>query len=159
MVAIKNLRLYLETTVFNYYFDENRDGHVDTVQLFEAIGAGHFEAYTSAYVTDELKKAPEPKRNNMLSLIKKYNLVSFDLNAESDRMADLYVQEGVIPFKYRTDAAHIAIASIHGLDCVVSYNFEHINRNSTRLLTGRINYENGYRSVAICVAKEVLSDE
>ena len=65
------LRLYLETTVFNYFFDE-RKGHEDVVKLFEAIKAGKFKGYTSQYVIDELKRANEPKRTNMLSLIKDY---------------------------------------------------------------------------------------
>ena len=43
MIGIRKLRLYLETTVFNYYFDVNREGHCDTVKLFEAIGTGLYE--------------------------------------------------------------------------------------------------------------------
>jgi len=44
---MKKLRLYLETTMFNYYFDSERDGHSATVKLFEAIGAGEYVGYTS----------------------------------------------------------------------------------------------------------------
>ena len=29
---MKKLRIYLETTLFNYYFDEDRDAHADTVR-------------------------------------------------------------------------------------------------------------------------------
>jgi predicted nucleic acid-binding protein len=158
-MPIKNLRIYLETSVFNYYLDANRGGHADTVRLFEAIEAGDYEGYTSEYAVNELRKAPEPKRSNMLALIEKCSLTSFDINEESDRMADLYLENGVIPFKYRIDAAHIAIASVYGLDCVVSYNFEHINRVRTKLLTERINVREGYSGVVICTAKEVLEDE
>ena len=39
---IEKLRLYLETTVFNYYFDEDRPGHEDVLRLFEAIKAGKY---------------------------------------------------------------------------------------------------------------------
>ena len=44
------LKLYLETTVFNYYFDDDREGHENVLELFEAIKAGKFEAYTSELV-------------------------------------------------------------------------------------------------------------
>ena len=47
-------RIYLETTMFNYYFDEDRDAHADTVRLFEDIAAGKYAAFTSVYVIDEL---------------------------------------------------------------------------------------------------------
>ena len=49
MRKIEKLKLYLETTVFNYYFDEDREGHGDVLKLFEAISEGKYEAYTSLY--------------------------------------------------------------------------------------------------------------
>jgi predicted nucleic acid-binding protein len=81
MISIKKLRLYLETTVFNYYFDTDRDGHEDTVRLFEAIGAGEFEGYTSEYVMAELRGAKEPKKSNMLFLTGKYGIAILDTRA------------------------------------------------------------------------------
>ena len=56
VIKIDKLRLYLETTVFNYYFDKNRPGHYDVVRLFVAVEAGLFYAYTSEYVIQELRK-------------------------------------------------------------------------------------------------------
>ena len=36
---------------------------------------------------------------------------------------------------------------------------KHINRAKTRILTAAVNHEEGYNSVVICTAKEVLDDE
>jgi len=47
---MRKQKVYLETTLFNYYFDEDRDAHADTVRLFEDIAAEKYEAYTSAYI-------------------------------------------------------------------------------------------------------------
>ena len=68
----EKLRLYLETTVFNYYFDEDRQGHEDVIKLFEAIRAGEFEVCTSELVVRELEKARESKRGKMLVLTEDY---------------------------------------------------------------------------------------
>jgi len=39
---MKKKKIYLETTLFNYYFDtENQDYHADTVALFKACAAGN----------------------------------------------------------------------------------------------------------------------
>jgi hypothetical protein len=159
MVCIKKLRLYLETTLFNYYFDSERDGHTDTVKLFEAIGTGNYEAYTSGYTILELEDAPEPKRSKMLALVEEYHITVLGITGESNRIADLYVAEKIIPARYGNDSAHIAIASIHGLDCILSYNFRHINRLRTKILTERVNRAEGYNGVIICTSKEVLDDE
>ena len=40
------MKVYLGTTLFNYYFDEDRDAHADTVTFFEECAAGRFEPYT-----------------------------------------------------------------------------------------------------------------
>jgi hypothetical protein len=145
--------------VFNYFFDLDRKGHTDTVRLFEAIEAGRHKGYTSGYTIYELRKAIEPKRSKMLTLIEKYDITVLDIEDESDRMADLYIQGGAVPPAYRLDGAHIAIASIHGLDCVLSYNFRHINRLTTKRLVEKINHAEGYGGIVICTAKEVLDDE
>ena len=97
MRIIEKLRLYLETTVFNYYFDEDRPGHEDVLKLFEAIKAGKYEAYTSELVARELEKAPEPKRSNMLALIEKYEVKSLSSNRKVETLGELYIEKGIIP--------------------------------------------------------------
>jgi len=158
MVGIRKLRLYLETTVFNYYFDEDRDGHEDTVRLFEAIGAGEYEGYASVHVMGELKKTQEPKRSNMLALVNKYDIKVLRDDIRIVTLSELYIENGIIPATYRLDSSHIAVASVYNLDCIVSYNFEHINRAKTKILTAQVNREAGYNTVLICTSKEVLDD-
>ena len=51
-------KIYLETTMFNYYFDTERDAHADTVNLFQEIKDGKYKAFTSAYAIRELERAP-----------------------------------------------------------------------------------------------------
>jgi predicted nucleic acid-binding protein len=143
--------------MFNYYFDADRDGHEDTVRLFEAVGAGEYEGYTSGYVILELRDAPEPKQSHMLDLVDRYGLDILDIGDESERMTNLYVQNGIIPAKFRIDAAHIAVASIHGLDCVLSFNYQHINKLKTKRLTKSLNLGEGYEEITICTPMEVLN--
>lgn len=155
----EEMRLYLETTIFNYYFDTDRDGHADVVLLFEEIRAGRHEAYTSEYTAAELDDAPEPKRSKMLALIVQYGITVFPITDEIDRLADLYVSQNIIPSRFWDDSAHIAAATVNGLDCIVSYNFQHINRLKTKVRTEDVNHKEGYRAVTICIAKEVLDDD
>jgi predicted nucleic acid-binding protein len=145
--------------VFNYYFDVDRDGHEDTVRLFEAIGRGEFEGYASEYVMGELKRTKEPKRNNMLALVEKYDIKILNDDARALGLAEFYIKNEVIPITHRLDSIHIAVASVYGLDCIVSYNFTHINRSKTKILSVRINREAGFGGIVICTSKEVLDDE
>jgi predicted nucleic acid-binding protein len=152
-------KIYLETTLFNYYFDKDRDAHVDTIKLFSEIAAGKYEAFTSTYVTDELENAPEAKREKMLGLIAEYDITVLAPNDEAVRIADIYIEEGVIPQNYKMDCLHIAIATVNELDMIVSMNFRHIVKRKTILATGKINSLNGYRAIEIYSPMEVVEDE
>lgn len=156
---MKPLRLYLETTMFNYFFDTERDGHADTVRMFEMIAAGVYEGYTSEYVTYELEQSMEPKKSDMLALIDKCHISVLELNEEIDHLAEVYIRERIVPAKYGFDSAHIACASVNGLDCVLSFNFRHINRLRTKEMTALINLREGYKSIIICTPMEVIDNE
>ena len=159
MKIIEKLRLYLETTVFNYYFDEDRQGHEDVLKLFEAVRSGRFEIYTSDLVIRELEKAQEPKRTKMLSLIEDYKPKMLENSSKVKYLGQLYIENAIIPASHLFDSLHVAIASVYELDCIVSYNFHHINRNKTRFMTASINKEEGYSGIMIVTAEEVLSFE
>ena len=148
-------RIYLETTMFNHYFDTDREAHAATVELFKEIQAERYEAYTSLYVTDELGAAEEPKRSNMLDLIAGYDIEVLDVSEEARNLADMYVKEGVIPVKYTSDALHIACATVNELDYIFSLNFRHINKLKTKTMTSVINIREGYRPVTIASPMEV----
>jgi len=156
---MRKLKVYLETTLFNYYFDEDREAHPATVRLFEDIAAEKYEAYTSDYAVDELEKTISDKREKMLALIGQYGISVLGLDKEAEQLADAYVEQGIIPVKYRTDGVHIAVAAVNDLDMIISMNFQHIVKRKTKLGTGSINALNGYRAVEVYNPMEVSDDE
>ena len=156
---MRKQKVYLETTLFNYYFDEDRENHPDTVKLFEDVLSGKYEAFTSLYVVEELVKTPSEKRDNMIALIERYGIMALALSDEAERLADVYVEQGIIPLKYRTDGVHIAVAAVNDLDMIISMNFQHIVKRKTKIGTGNINALNGYRVVEICTPMEVNDSE
>jgi hypothetical protein len=79
-----------------------------------------------------------------------------EIDLESEKMADRYVEEGIIPERYRSDALHIAVAVINGIDAIVSWNFEHIVKLKTRVMVNGINRLLGYHEIEICSPEEVV---
>jgi predicted nucleic acid-binding protein len=152
-------KIYLETTLFNFYFDTDRDAHAATVKLFEEIAAGKYEPFTSEAVLVELRKASDEKRDKMVGLISEQEVPVLELNAEAERLADIYVRDGVIPLKYRTDGLHIALAAVNDLDMIISLNFKHIVRKKTVTMTGLVNINLGYKPVEIHTPMEVVDRE
>ena len=48
------------------------------------------------------------------------------LEGTADELAERYCNERIVPFAFKMDALHIAVATLWKADALVSYNFEHI---------------------------------
>ena len=153
-------RIYIETSVFNFVFaDDAPDKKRDTLKLFDEIKAGLYEPYASVYVLEELEQASEPKRTKMLDLLREYKIKTLEADPEAERLADVYVSEGMIPFKYAADSQHIAMATVKGMDFIVSLNFKHIVKRKTIEMSEFINYREGYKKIGIYSPAEVIDSE
>jgi hypothetical protein len=153
------MKIYLETSIFNHYFELARDAYPATIQLFEEIRSGKFIPYTSIFVTRELENAPTEKSKKMLDLIHKFNITILNDTDFVYNIADLYIKNNIIPFKYIMDALHIAISVVNNLDKIISLNFKHIVRDKTKIFTEYICKINGYTPLTINSPMEVIDND
>ncbi|MFP3041488.1 hypothetical protein LQZ19_06655 [Treponema primitia] len=77
----------------------------------------------------------------------------------SGYFAALYIAEEAISPAWPSDAAHIAITAVNGLDFIVSLNFTHIARPWTVERVRRVNARENYKSIGIYKPLEVLESE
>jgi len=153
------LKVYLETTIFNRFLEDNREYNRESKVLFEKISQKEIEAYSSTYVIEELDKASEPKRSIMLNLIHQYKITVLEIDKRAYDLSDIYIEMGIIPQKFRIDGIHIAMAAINNMDCIVSLNFHHINKLKTKMATEIIHRMKGYNNPFICTPMEVIDYE
>jgi hypothetical protein len=159
---MKTPKIYLETTMFSFYYgqeisSEYRQYKIEARAVFDLLKAGEFEPYTSTLTTDEIDGEPnQEKRENMWRLITDYKVNVLPADDEVKRLADLYIQEKAVPESHPTDAAHIAITTVNGLDFIVSLNFTHIARPWTDERVRRVNIREGYQGIGIYRPAEVL---
>jgi predicted nucleic acid-binding protein len=152
-------KIYLETTVFNFvFYDKEPEKQADTIKLFKEINEGKFQPFTSEYVTGELENASVDKRTKMVGLIAPFNVNVLKKSNEINRLAETYIIEGIIPKKHETDALHIAAATVNDLDIIVSWNFRHIVKRKTILMTESVNLRYGYKKVEIYSPSAVIDN-
>jgi hypothetical protein len=116
-------------------------------------GLDAHERLCSNLTLEELRQAPSTLVHELLALTDGFQIIPID-----DRMkvlAQVYVQQGVVPPKYVADALHIAAAVYGGADALVSWNFRHLVRRSTRLLVNYINAKQGLRTIEILAPPEI----
>jgi hypothetical protein len=92
----------------------------------------------------------------MESLDNEYQIRLLPVTPEVSRLANVYIRVGAIPADYFTDAAHIAITAINGLDVIVSLNFEHIAWPWTVDRVRWVNIQEGFKAIGIYRPVKVL---
>ena len=156
------LKIYLETTMFSFFYEERQDGKYPIYksqvrEVFQRIKTGEYEPFTSPLTLEEIaKERDQAKRDRMGTLAAEYGIKVLDESDEAKRLAALYIQEEAIPDAYETDAVHIALATVNGLDFIVSLNFTHIVRPWTIERVRRVNKREGYQGIGIYKPSEVL---
>ena len=71
-------------------------------------------------------------------------------------LANRYIDEKVITERSFNDAVHIALATIHAVDALISWNFKHIVNLSRIRLYNSVNLKYGYSTIDIRSPREVL---
>ncbi len=154
---MKKIKYYLDTTIFNFVFAEGDVEKKDiTIKLFKDFPETAEGIYISDEVIREISRADEPRKSQLEGLIRATNPLLLEVNIEAQELADRYVKEGIIPPRYRSDALHIAIAVINGIEAIISWNFKHIVKLKTRIMVNGVNRLLGYHEIEICSPEEVV---
>ncbi|MBF0369517.1 MAG: PIN domain protein [Magnetococcales bacterium] len=149
-------RIYTDTSVIGGYLD--KEFKEWSVPLVESFQSGSRIIVLSNITILELDRAPS-KVKSVLEKIPESHRESVILTDEAKSLAKNYIQAGVISAKKSADAQHIALATIHRVDVLVSWNFKDIvNLNQIRGYNA-INLRLGYPLLEIRTPREVIGDE
>ena len=152
----RKLVLYIDTSVIGGYFDVEFE--VETKMLFESVLNNEFDIMFSNITEDELLNAPEQVRQ-LLSNIPERNKTRIELSGEAVQLADTYISENVVGKTSRDDCFHIALATIHKADILVSWNFKHIVNVIRIRGYNAVNMKLGYPTIDIRSPKELIDYE
>ena len=118
------LSLYLETSVVGAYLDNGEPFRRDLTIRWWEHELSEYDVFSSMLVRRELEHISEPHRKGYLNLIEP--LKNLDLSEEVAILAEGYISRGIFHRKYIADALHVALASFHKIDYLVTWNFGHL---------------------------------
>jgi predicted nucleic acid-binding protein len=151
---MKILRIYIENSVIGGYFDEEFKDQ--TQKLFDAFRNGIYKAVISAHTIWELNNgAPDSVKENLKTI----ELEEHDVTEEMLELTEKYMNEKIVSENYRSDALHIAAATVLGVDVLVSWNFKHIVNLDKIKLFNSVNMREGYSILEIRTPQEVIRNE
>jgi hypothetical protein len=160
---MKKLKVYLDTSIINFLFaDDTPDFKKVTEDLFENfIRKNIYDTRVSEVVFDEINRTEnEDKKLNLLKVIKDFNIPFDNYNDEAEKLAVIYINEGIIPAKKYDDARHIGLSTINNFDVLLSWNFKHLaninKRNKIKIINEREGY---YYPLDLVTPIQLLYDE
>jgi predicted nucleic acid-binding protein len=146
-------RFYFDTSVFGGVYDIEFD--IISQQLFEKVKSGEITCVYSDLTVGELENAPQRVRNFLASLPQE-NLEFVVISDESLALARQYITEKVVGETSFDDCVHIALATIHKVDVLVSWNFKHIVNIYRIRGYNSINIRQGYATLEIRSPKDII---
>jgi len=153
---MKKQRIYLDTSIFGGLHDEEFKDY--TEPLFERVKKSEFEIIYSNVTEQELENAPDRIRAT-IELLPKDSTVYVKSDIESANLAKKYIDEGVVGPTSYADCLHIALATIHNANILISWNFKHIV-NVVRIVGyNSVNIAEGYKPIDIRSPRELMTYE
>lgn len=142
---MRRLKLYLETSVWNYHDANDTPEKRDITRYFLANwNAWNYELYIGETVIEEIEDASPERQRTLLSLIESVRPRVLALEGEVAELAAAYLAAGALPARARADATHVAFGTVFELDAVVSWNMRHIANLRRQESVHAVNLANGY---------------
>lgn len=150
---MENIKIYLDTSVISALFD-TRTPERQRLTKKAWINFKNYEVYISEKVLYEINQTNDSQKRALLSeAISGYNVLA--VTAESKDLANEYIKQGIFSEKYFSDALHVALASVNGINYLLSWNFNHLVKVKTRRLIVLVNAIKDYPAVEIITPPEL----
>jgi len=154
-------KVYLETSFVSYLAAwPSRDlivaGHQQITHEWWRRRRAGFDLFISQRVIDEAIAGDREAAQRRLALLEVVPLL--DLNAQVVRLAEELVAQGAFPEVASADAVHVAVATVHAMDFLLTWNCRHIaNAQNVRTATG-ICRARGFQIPCICTPEELMGE-
>jgi predicted nucleic acid-binding protein len=154
-------KLYMETTVPSYLTSRpSRDliiaGHQQITREWWEKRRDAFDVFISQLVVDEASAGDPAAVRERLKAIQ--DLPLLDILPEAGPLAAGLLNAGILPRKAAADAAHIALAAVHGMDFLITWNCVHIANAVIAKAVARVCEEHGFDCPVICTPEELLGE-
>jgi predicted nucleic acid-binding protein len=155
----KKESVYIETTVVSYLTawlsrDLIRAAHQQITQEWWHYRRNDFEIFISEFVINEAAAGDTEAAEKRLEALS--DIALLDVNLEVENLAKSLIADHALPGKAVTDALHIAVAAVHGINYLLSWNCKHIANAEMQSVIEKVCAEQGYQCPKICTPEELL---
>lgn len=151
--------VYIETSILGYLTARSsRDivvaANIEITREWWDTRRGYFQLYSSQAVVKETSQGDAEIASQRLAIIR--DLALLDLNQSVIDLAEQLLGRSNLPAKADVDAIHIAAATVHGMDYLLTWNCKHIANAQIQRKLAEISLDFGYELPILCTPYEML---
>jgi hypothetical protein len=153
--------VYLETTFVSYLValparDLVTAAHQQVTRDWWQQRRKHFHCVVSQVVIDEISVGDESEIKKRLDIVEPLDILAGSPDAES--LTQAIMDAGVLPAKAVRDAAHIAVASVHRVQYLLTWNCKHLANAQISRRVQKVCDQQGFEMPLICTPEELLEE-
>ena len=154
-------RVYIEPTVVSYLVAIPSDNPIlasrqrASRRLWRDY-ADRFEFVISQVVLAEIQRGDATAAQQRLEIISALTIL--ENSPEIDMLVQKLLDSAAVPRNSRPDAQHIAVATVHGVEYLVSWNHKHIVNENKREHINRVCREAGFQPITLCTPTQLMED-
>jgi predicted nucleic acid-binding protein len=151
--------VYLDSSVPSYWLEQDPQDpllysrHITTRRWWDE-DLSRFDVVISQVVWDEISGGQSERAAKRQNLVKGFRWLAIDDDVK--QAAKYYVEQFGMPGKDIRDALHLALASVHDIDYLVTWNFAHLANASKRKHIEGLNRHLHLPTPVICSPEELM---
>jgi len=155
--------VYVETTIISYLVgwlnrnDLQVAAHQEITRRWWATRRNEFELFASSVVVDEAGDGEAALAAERLQFLRDVALLR--VSAEAHALKSQLLRRTQIPAKAETDALHIAVATVQGMEFLATWNCKHIANAVTLPLVYDVCRAEGYEPPIVCTPYELMGED
>lgn len=154
-------RVYLETTFISYLTARpSRDliqaARQELTREWWERRRDDFELYISQFVVDEAGGGDSAAAEKRLQILN--DLPQLAVTEAAILLGENLIREGAMPEKAATDGLHIAVATVHEMDVLLTWNCQHLANAEILGVVNRFIRSEGFEAPIICTPEELMGE-
>ena len=154
-------RVYIESTVVSYLVARPSNNPIlaarqKASRRLREDYADRFEFVISQLVQDEIQRGDITAAQQRLEVVSP--LMVLEILPDVDVLVQKLLEAGAVPRNSEPDAQHIAIATVHGIEYLVSWNHKHIVNEHKREHINQVCQEAEFQPTTICTPIELMEE-
>jgi predicted nucleic acid-binding protein len=151
--------VYIETSIVGYLTVRPSNNlilmaNLEMTRRWWETRRSQFTLYISQVVLDEAAQGDSEMAVRRLEILQ--DIPVLELNEAIQELGAQFLTRSNLPAKASDDAIHIATATVHGLDYLLTWNCKHIANAQIQKKLTQIGLDFGYKLPTICTPYELM---